>query len=145
MRVTTLWTRQEDTYLKVFFYKLDKEEIIKQLHVINPKAKRTACSIQNRAYKLNLHLIPKVDINKQRESVFELIKKGYTIPEINKKTNISIANINKFFEHNYLSNQIPEEIERKYYDTEDDILKEINLSYDSENLKGWELEQFKKL
>ena len=139
------WTRQEDTYLKVFFHKLDKDEISKQLHIINSKAKRTACSITNRAYKLNLHLIPKVDINKQRESVFELIKKGYTIPEINKKTNISIANINKFFEHNYLSNQIPEEIERKYYETEDDILKEINLSYDSENLKGWELEQFKKL
>ena len=99
MRVTYFWTKQEDTYLKVFFYKLDKEEIIKQLHIINPKAKRTACSIQNRAYKLNLHLIPKV----------------------------------------------PEEIERKYYETEDDILQEINLSYDSENLKGWELEQFKKL
>tara|TARA_R110001592_G_scaffold109397_2_gene305061 strand:- start:583 stop:1020 length:438 start_codon:yes stop_codon:yes gene_type:complete len=145
MRVTYFWTKQEDTYLKVFFYKLDKVEISKQLHIINPKAKRTACSITNRAYKLNLHLIPKVDINKQRESVFELIKKGYTIPEINKKTNISIANINKFFEHNYLSNQIPEEIERRYYNTEEDILKEINLSYDSENLKGWELEQFKKL
>ena len=144
MRVTYFWTKQEDTYLKVFFNKLNKEEISRELHIINPKAKRTDASIINRAYRLNLKVQVKRSLKEDRDIVFNLIKKGFTIPEINKKTKISIGVINKFFERNYIINEKPEEIERRYYETEKDILKEINISYDSENLKGWELKQFKK-
>jgi hypothetical protein len=85
----------------------------------------------------------------QKSEVIELIK-TLSIPKIRIITGLSYGTIEQIFQE-YLHNRAIQstvdlsDIKVQYYESEADILQELEASYRAEDLKGEELEIFKKM
>ena len=139
------WHKNEDVFLKEFFHKLNINDLTKQLNNINTGLQRTQGAIISRAYKIRANEKKPLNVAEAMKTISDLIQKGMTIEGVYKKTKIPMSIINDFFKNNNVFLDLDTDKQKKYYETEDDILKEYDLLYDPKELKGWELEQYKKL
>ena len=139
------WAKNEDVFLKEFFHKLNINDLTEQLNNINTGLQRTQGAIISRAYKIRANEKKPLNVAEAMKTINDLIKNGMTIEGVYKKTKIPMSIINDFFKNNNVFLDLDTDKQKKYYETEDDILKEYDLLYNPKELKGWELEQYKKL